>query len=49
MELMRHSDMKLTMKTYTDPNLLQTVEAVLGLLGFGTSEAHSQITHKNQT
>ena len=35
--------MKLTMKTYTAPNLLQTAEAVLGLPGFGTSEPHSQI------
>ena len=31
MDLMRHSDMRLTMKTYTDPNLLPTYAAVSSL------------------
>jgi hypothetical protein len=31
MEVMRHSDMRLTMKTYTDEGLLPVSDAVLGL------------------
>jgi len=47
MELMRHSDMKLTMRTYTDAELLPTSEAIFGLPAFGTtcdplSQIHSQ-------
>jgi integrase len=43
MELMRHSDLKLTMKTYTDTELVPTAEAVTGLEGFALSpEPHSQ-------
>jgi len=40
MELMRHSDMRLTMKTYTDADALPTMEAVSSLPDFiGTPES----------
>jgi integrase len=38
MEAMRHSDMRLTMKTYTDPDLLPTAEAIDKLPDFGTDD-----------
>jgi len=36
MELMRHSDMRLTAKIYTDINQLPTAEAIQSLPGFGS-------------
>lgn len=44
MELMRHSDIELTMKNYTDPMLLPTDEVIDRLPGFG-AEAHNE-AHK---
>jgi len=38
-ELMRHSDIKLTMKNYTDTNLLPTASAIHGLPNFATPVA----------
>ncbi len=35
MALMRHSDMRLTMKVYTDAKLLPTDSAISKLPGFG--------------
>ena len=43
MELMRHSDMRLTMKTYTDATLLPVAEAINALPSYltgGTEQAH---------
>ena len=52
MEVMRHSDMRLTTKTYTDAGLLPVSDAVLGLPSLmnarkGPSGAHSQIDSQN--
>ena len=38
MELLRHSDMRLTMKTYTDAGMLLTGEAVAKLPSYITPE-----------
>jgi integrase len=44
MEIMRHSDMRLTSKTYTDAGLLPVADAVLKLPSLtGKQAAHSQI------
>jgi integrase len=39
MELMRHSDLRLTMKVYTDGSLLPTDSAILKLPGFNSSQS----------
>ncbi len=41
MEIMRHSDMRLTMKTYTDTELLPLTDAVLKLPSFAKNERTS--------
>ncbi len=43
MELMRHSDMRLTAKTYTDANMLPVSDAVVALTKFAASKRDSQI------
>jgi integrase len=43
MELMRHSDPRLTVKTYTDANMLPVSDAVVSLLRFAAKRQHSQI------
>ncbi len=43
MELMRHSDMRLTAKTYTDANMLPVSDAIVALTNFATSKRDSQI------
>ena len=43
MELMRHSDMRLTAKTYTDANMLPVSDAIVALANFATSKRDSQI------
>jgi hypothetical protein len=42
MELMRHSDRRLTDRVYTDSSLLERDEAVRKLCGFGPAQLHSQ-------
>jgi hypothetical protein len=42
MELARHSDMRLTMKTYTDAAALPLAATVRGLPSFGDSQIDSQ-------
>ena len=46
MELARHSDMRLTMKTYTDAGQLPLREVMDGLPGFG-ERADSRIDSRN--
>jgi hypothetical protein len=43
MELMRHSDMRLTAKTYTDANMLLVSDAVALLSAFAAKQANPQI------
>jgi integrase len=43
MELMRHSDMRLTAKTYTDANMLPVSDAVVSLMRFAAKREASQI------
>ncbi len=43
MELMRHSDMRLTVKTYTDANMLPVSDAIVALTNFAASKQDSQI------
>src|SRR5439155_10574983 len=43
MELMRHSDMRLTAKTYTDANMLPISDAMVSLMKFAAKKADSQI------
>jgi Phage integrase family len=43
MELMRHSDMRLTAKTYTDANMLPISDAVALLSAFAAKQQHPQI------
>ena len=43
MELMRHSDMRLTAKTYTDANMLPVSDAVALLSAFAAKQANPQI------
>ena len=43
MELMRHSDMRLTAKTYTDANMLPVSDAMVSLTKFAASKQDSQI------
>jgi Phage integrase family len=48
MEIMRHSDMRLTAKTYTDAGLLPVADAVLKLPGLATtSKGRTQIRTQN--
>jgi integrase len=50
MELARHSDMRLTMKTYTDAAQLPLAATVRGLPAFGDSQIDSQtLVQKGQT
>jgi len=42
-ELMRHSDMRLTAKTYTDANMLPVADAVALLSAFAAKQANPQI------
>ena len=42
-ELMRHSDMRLTAKTYTDANMLPVSDAVALLSAFAAKQANPQI------
>jgi integrase len=46
MELMRHSDMRLTMKNYTDATLLPTAEAVNALPSYLPKGVEAQIAAK---
>ena len=43
MELMRHSDPRLTVKTYTDANMLPISDAVVSLMRFAAKREDSQI------
>jgi hypothetical protein len=43
MELMRHSDMRLTAKTYTDANMLPVSDAIASLLRYALRSRDSQI------
>jgi integrase len=43
MELMRHSDPRLTLKTYTDANMLPVSDAIVALTNFAASKKDSQI------
>lgn len=43
MELMRHSDPRLTVKTYTDANMLPKSDAIVALTNFAASKKDSQI------
>ena len=43
MELMRHSDPRLTVKTYTDANMLPVSDAVVSLMRFASKREASQI------
>jgi integrase len=43
MELMRHSDPRLTVKTYTDANMLPVSDAIVALTNFAASRKDSQI------
>jgi integrase len=43
MELMRHSDFRLTTKTYTDANMLPVSDAMVALTNFAASKKDSQI------
>jgi len=43
MELMRHSDMRLTAKTYTDANMLPVSDAMISLTRYAESKRDSQI------
>jgi hypothetical protein len=43
MELMRHSDPRLTVKTYTDANMLPVSDAIVALTNFAASNKDSQI------
>ena len=43
MELMRHSDMRLTAKTYTDANMLPVSDAMIALTRYAASKRDSQI------
>jgi integrase len=43
MELMRHSDMRLTAKTYTDANMLPVSDAMIALTRYAASKRYSQI------
>ena len=43
MELMRHSDMRLTAKTYTDANMLPVSDAMIALTRYALSKRDSQI------
>ena len=43
MELMRHSDMRLTAKTYTDAHMLPISDAMVSLMKFAAKKADAQI------
>ncbi len=43
MELMRHSDPRLTLKTYTDANMLPVSDAIVALTNFAAAKKDSQI------
>jgi integrase len=47
MELMRHSDMRLTAKTYTDANMLPISDAMASLMRFAAKKQDSQIDSQN--
>jgi hypothetical protein len=47
MELMRHSDMRLTAKTYTDANMLPVSDAVAMLSTFAAKQKNPQIDPQN--
>jgi integrase len=47
MELMRHSDMRLTAKTYTDANMLPVSDAVALLSAFAAKRENPQIDPRN--
>ncbi|MEY2486184.1 MAG: hypothetical protein QOH39_1832 [Verrucomicrobiota bacterium] len=47
MELMRHSDMRLTAKTYTDANMLPVSDAMASLMRFADKQNDSQIDSQN--
>ena len=47
MEIMRHSDMKLTAKTYTDAGLLPTTDAITRLPSLHSSDQWTQIGTQN--
>jgi hypothetical protein len=46
-ELMRHSDMRLTAKTYTDANMLPISDAMVALTRFAANKTDSQIDSQN--